>query len=181
MVACFSMLAPLLLADPQQERRTEIGLKLFRTMLAADLKLEQKAHDGQLLVLFFHKDDKKRAEQLAAAFARGPGTAAGEPIRGLPVAAEVASDSAFAAYAERRPAGIFLTQALDAATLRAIVRFGIAQGVIVYSPFEGHVESGVLGGLAVEAQVRPYINEATLSASNVSLKELFLKVSKVYR
>ena len=37
--------------------------------------------------------------------------------------------------------------------------------MIVYSPFEGHVESGVLGGLSVEAQVRPYVNRATLEAS----------------
>ena len=39
----------------------------------------------------------------------------------------------------------------------------------------------ILGGLSVEAQVRPYVNLSTLSASNISLKPLFFKVTKVYR
>ena len=39
----------------------------------------------------------------------------------------------------------------------------------------------MLAGLAVEAQVRPYVNLTTLAASNITLKEIFLKVAKVHR
>ena len=169
-------------ADAYQDRRAETGTKLFRALLAADLDLERKTtSDGRLLVLFFYTDDRKRAEERAKAFGKGATPEAVEPIRSLPVSLETTSDASFAQYPKRVPAGIFLAQAPDAATLRAIVRFGIANKVIVYSPFEGHVESGVLGGLAVEAQVRPYINEGTLTASNIRLKDFFLKVTKVYR
>jgi hypothetical protein len=66
-------------------------------------------------------------------------------------------------------------------TLKSIIKYGIDHHVIVYSPFEGHVERGVLGGLAVEAQVRPYVNLTTLDASNITLKPLFFKVTKVFR
>jgi hypothetical protein len=54
----------------------------------------------------------------------------------------------------------------------------VREHVIVYSAIEGHVEKGVLGGLDVGVRVLPYINVATLHASDVHLKELFLKVAK---
>jgi hypothetical protein len=39
----------------------------------------------------------------------------------------------------------------------------------------------VPGGLAVEAQVRPFVNERALAASRITLKELFLQAAKVHR
>lgn len=163
-------------ADGYEDTRVAMGARLFRTLLGADLGLDKKARaDGALRVVFFYTSDRKRAEELAAAFAKGPA------IRGLPVTVAVDKDPTFAAHADGPLAGVFLAQAPEAAVLRAIVQFGIARGVIVYSPFEGHVEKGVLGGLAVEAQVKPYINLSTLDASNITLKDFFLKVTKVYR
>ena len=169
-------------ADAYQDRRTETGLRLFRSLLAADLALEKKAGpDGRLLVLFFHERDPRRAEHLARAFARADAAGNPEPVRGLPLAIETTSDPAFRGQANRTPAGIFLAEDPSGANLRSIIQYGIANRVIVYSPFEGHVERGVLGGLAVEAQVRPYINQSTLAASNITLKDFFLKVTKVYQ
>jgi hypothetical protein len=86
-----------------------------------------------------------------------------------------------AAYHARPPAGIFVTEELDGKTLRDVVEFGIDHKRIVYSPFAGDVERGVLGGLSVEAQVKLFVNENTMEASSVSLKPLFLKSCKVHR
>jgi hypothetical protein len=164
--------------DVTQDRRVEAGVKIFRALLAADLDLSKKTvDDGKLLVVFLYTDDRKRALELAVAFG-GP---AAEPIHGTPVLAEATSDAALAAYAARVPAGVFLAQAPGAEALRGLVRWGIERHVIVYSPFEGHVESGVTGGLVVEAQVRPYVNLTTLNASHLNLKEFFLKVTKVFK
>ncbi len=172
---------PALRADAYQERRARTGIRLFRALLAADLELERKtATDGRLLVLFFHTGDRDQAEEWSRVFAGNDPSGATEPIRGLPVTLETTDDESFARYLDGRPAGIFLAQNPPAAVLRAIVRYGIANHVIVYSPYEGHVEDGVLGGLVVEAQVRPFINLTTLKASKVSLKEFFLKVTRVY-
>lgn len=174
--------APSLHADEYQQRRIDTGVRLFRALLAADLGLARKATGGHLLVLFFYAHDRRRAEDLARLFAKGEGgSTEAAAIKGMPVAVDVADDAGFAAYASRTPAGIFITDPPEGATLRALVDYGIANRVIVYSPFEGDVEKGVLGGLAVEAQVRPYINLATLNASQIELKEFFLKVTKVYR
>jgi hypothetical protein len=38
-----------------------------------------------------------------------------------------------------------------------------------------------LGGLSIEAQVRPYLNRATLESSHITLKSFFLQVAKVYQ
>ncbi|HEV8268546.1 MAG TPA: hypothetical protein VGR00_09945, partial [Thermoanaerobaculia bacterium] len=103
--------APRLDADAYQDRRIETGLRLFRALLAADLDLEKKAEGGKLLVLFFYTDDKRRADEMAKAFAKGEGA---EAIRGLPVVVETTSDAEFKAYGGHVPAGVFLTQAPDA-------------------------------------------------------------------
>lgn len=172
------VLTPLHAADEVQSRRADLGVRLFRTLLAADLDLTRKTvENNQLLVVFFYVDDKRRAEELAARFVGNPP----ETVRDMQVIAEVSNDAAFSKYAARGPAAVFITQAPNANVLRSVIRFGIERHLIVYSPFEGHVERGVLGGLAVEAQVRPFVNLATLEASRISLKSFFLQVTKVTR
>lgn len=168
-----------IVADDLADVRAQAGARLFRAFLSADVDVEKKAVDNQLLILFLYVDDKNRATTLASHFlgeAKDGGT-----IRGLPLTVAYSSDATMSNYKSKIPAGIFLAQPPNEATRRAIVKYGIDHHVIVYSPFEGDVESGVLGGLSVEAQVRPYVNLSTLSASNISLKPLFFKVTKVYR
>jgi hypothetical protein len=172
------LVVPLRGADDVQSRRAEFGVRLFRTLLAADLDLAKKTvENNQLLVVFYYVDDKRRAEELAARFVGSPP----EKVRDMTVVAEVTNDPAFAKYGTRAPAAVFIAQPPNASLLRSVIKFGIDRRLIVYSPFEGHVERGVLGGIAVEAQVRPFVNLATLEASHVSLKSFFLQVTKVYR
>ena len=171
------LVAPsLLYSDEVNDRRAAAGIRLFRALLAADLDLPKKTvAPNQLLVVFFFVDDKARATDLAQRFITE------DKIRGLSVVTEVTNDPNFAAYEKRVAAGIFIADAPAKQPLTSIIHWGIAHRVIVYSPFEGHVEKGVLGGLSVEAQVRPYLNHATVEASQISLKSFFLEVAKVYQ
>lgn len=170
--------APLIGADEVQARRAEFGVRLFRTLLAADLDLPKKTvENNQLLVVFYYVDDKRRAEELAVRFTGNPP----EKIREMGIITEVTNDATFAKYATRAPAAVFIAQPPNASQLSSVIKFGIDRHLIIYSPFEGHVERGVLGGIAVEAQVRPFVNLATLAASHVSLKPIFLQVTKVHR
>lgn len=168
-------------AESEASRRTEAGVRMFGTLLAADLDLSKKTVDeGKVLLIIYYTNDGARAEQLAQMLRVTP---SGEPkkIGGLPVQVETTSDAAFKSYAKRAPAGVFVSQPPDAKTLQSIIQFGITHRTIIYSPFEGHVERGVLGGLSIEAQVRPYVNQATMQASQISLKPFFMKVTKVYQ
>jgi hypothetical protein len=166
-------------ADDADDRRARIGLRLFRTALAADIDLAGKlATDGKLRLLIVHADQPERAQAFAAELAQtGQGQQTGQ-IRNWPFTVEVTNTLAPAALAARKPAGIYIVQDLPPAALADVVAYGIREHVIVYSAIEGHVEKGVLGGLDVGVRVLPYINNTTLRASDVHLKELFLKVAK---
>lgn len=167
-------------ADDTAEMRTQFGAKMFRALLNVDLDVEKKTVDkNQLLIVFVYTDDKSRAADVAQRFVDSKD---GGAIHGLPVITELSSDVSLAAYKSRVPAGIFLAQPpANTNALKTLIRYGIEHHVILYSPFEGHVEQGVLGGLAIEAQVRPYVNLTTLAASGVNLKQLIFKVTKVTR
>ena len=168
--------ASLLFGDEVNDRRAAAGIRLFRALLAADLDLPKKTiAPNQLLIVFFYVDDKARAADLAHRFV------AEDKIHGISVVTEVTNDPNFVSYEKRVPAGIFLADAPAKGPLASIVHWEIAHRVIVYSPFEGHVEKGVLGGLSVEAQVRPYVNRATVEASQISLKPFFMEVAKVFQ
>ena len=175
------MLIPSKLGGSEAEnRRVQSGLRFFRTLLASDTGLRAKTVDKeQLLVLFIHAGNERRTRDLAKRFLQEgnpPGT-----ILGLQLVAETTDDATFAKYAKRRPAAVFVAEPLDDRALLPIIRYGISQRVIIYSPFEGHVERGVLGGLSVEAQVRPFVNLGTMEASHISLGSWFLRAAKVYR
>ncbi|HVR40563.1 MAG TPA: hypothetical protein VMU84_15815 [Thermoanaerobaculia bacterium] len=163
-------------AEDVQELRANAGVRFFRSLLAADVDLTKKTvPQDQLLIVFVFVDDARHATDLAARFSEQ-----NKDLRGLGVITETTRDLTLANYAQRVPAGIFIAQPPNRKALASIIKYGIDHHVIVYSPYEGHVESGVLGGLFVDAQMRPFVNGATLSASQITLKDFFFKVAKVY-
>ena len=181
-LALIALASPATIAGDDSGARVQAGVRLFRTLLAADMGLEKKVDaEGRLVVLVFYASSSAQAERVAEQLttpAEGQTEAA---IRNLPVVVQLTSDPSFAAYQQHRPAAVFVAEAPRDESLRRIVQYGMHERVIVYSPFEGHVEKGVLAGLSVEAKVQPYINQATLDASHVELKPFFLKVSKFTR
>jgi hypothetical protein len=175
----FGLLANGALADEVHERRATAGLRLFRALLAADVRLQTKTvSPNQILIVFVYVADKRHAAELAERFIAEAKER--DTIRGLSIVTELTNDPTLASYGDRVPAGVFLTESPSRTALAALIGAGIQRHVIVYSPFEGHVESGVLGGLSVEAQVRPFLNQQTLEASQIALKPFFLNVAKVY-
>lgn len=175
-----SLLCGAAFGDEVHERRVGSGLRLFRALLAADIKLPAKTiGPGQILIVFFYVNDRRQALELAARFVREAKER--DSIRGLSIVTEVTNDPTLASFAGRMPAGVFIAEAPSRAGLMAIIAVGIRNHLIVYSPFEGHVESGVLAGLSVEAQVRPFLNRQTLEASQIALKPFFLNVARVFR
>ena len=179
-VLVLSLVSASAFADEVHERRATAGLKLFRALLAADIKLPAKTvGPNQILIVFLYVNDRRHATNLANRFIQDAKER--DNIRGLSIITEITNDPTLAAYGERVPAGVFIAESPSRAALSSIIGVGIQRHLIVYSPFEGHVESGVLGGLSVEAQVRPFLNRQTLEASQIALKPFFLNVAKVFR
>ena len=189
-VACLlaAALAVLALAIPgavsgsDATARVQAGIRLFRSLMAADTGLDRRADaEGRLVVLVFYATDVEEADRVAGELREPTEGQASATIRDLPVAVELTSDPGLAAYQSHPPAAIFIAEPPRDEALRQVVRYGVENGVVVFSPFEGHVEKGVLGGLAVEAKVQPYLNMRTLVASGLSIKPFFLKVSRFAR
>lgn len=176
-VLLFSLPSHSLIADTFSDRRALVGLKLFRTLVGADLNVSNKLNpSGQLPVylLYVHDDGAAKGyrESLANTFTS---------VRSLPVHINVQTvDKLLATGQPEKPAAIFITEQITANELQRLVDYSIENHVIVFSPFEGDVERGVLAGLSVEATVRPLINMNTLVASELTIKSFYLKVAKPY-
>ena len=165
-----------LMAGGDSQLRVQVGLKLFRAMMTADQQVAQKAdQNGLLQVVLVYADDRHRAQELADELALDLA-----PIQSYPVQVSILTHQALAHYGGHRPLGIFIVQRMEREELQQLIQFSIARQVLLFSPFEGDVEAGVLGGLAVEASVRPFINLQTLQRSKVQIKPFYLKVAKVY-
>ena len=168
-------------ANELEIRRIRSGLKIFRSFLSADQHISKKVEgDGKLLLLLVYKTDNRLAEDFAGELRHsGKGDQRGK-IRRIPIKVEITNDTSLTSFDQRRIAGVYLVEHLGNNDLNSIIDYGITHQAIVYSPFEGHVEKGVLGGLAVEARVRPYINLQTMRVSEISVKSFFLKIAKHY-
>lgn len=165
--------------DEVQERRIRIGLKLFRAVLSADEDIEGKSDSSsRLSLLVVYRDNRELAVDFARELAElGKGEKRGT-IRGLPIDVHIGNQTELDSLKGRAPAGVYIAEELSDTQIKDLVKFGIENHVIVYSPFEGDVNRGILGGLAIETRVRPYINLQTMRQSDIRIKQFFLKVAK---
>jgi len=173
---------PLVFAyDANTERRINIGLRLFRTLLASDINIQQKVDEhNQLNLLLVSSSDISTAQAYKDNVLNiGRGDKKGF-IHNLPIKITTITASEFSNYIQPPVAGIYIVEKLSDTQLQAIINYGIAQQIIVYSPFEGDVEQGALAGISIGIQVRPYINKHTLAKSRLTIKALFLKVANIY-
>jgi hypothetical protein len=158
----------------RDELRVRAGLDLFPSLVTADLDIsKKKGSDGTLTLLLIYTDDRAQAVLMAQTLS------ALKAIRNIPIRVEVSNDLSMSAYAVNSPAGIFLTQPLGE-KLPDVIRYAINKGVIMFSPFQGDVEKGVLGGLHISDRVLPYINKSTMNAAGINIKQFFMRVSVIY-
>ena len=161
-------------ADEELERRTILGIKLFRATLAADTAIADKAGEGGALslVLFF-RGDRALAEELAARLSEAGA------IRGTPIRVALSDDPSFTAFGDAPPTAIFLAdEPDDGETLDRLVAYAETHRSLFFLPFRGHVERGAGAGLFIAAKVRPYLNLRSLEASGITLRPFFLRISK---
>lgn len=166
-----------LVADTNTDRRITVGLKLFPVLLAADTEAENRTgSNGHLNVQLLYVEDRQAAEHAAQQLALDLENIRGTRVDIRPVSLSTYLDGPQGAA----PLALFLTERLNPGELQRLVRKASAEAVILFSPFEGDVEKGVLAGVSVQASVRPYLNKSTLAQTGVALKPFFLKVAKLY-
>ncbi len=160
------------LAGEMEERRVRAGLDLFPSLLAADMDIVNKQNsDGSLSLVLVYLDNREAVEEMARYLERI------EEIRNMPVRVELTDDPSLKNYEDRPPFGIFLAQPMPR-ELQSIVLYGRDHQVIVFSPFEGDVERGVLGGIDIAETVLPYVNNEAMRQAEIRIKPFFLKIAK---
>ena len=154
----------------QTERRIHIGLKVFPAVVAANQSLPQGLNRPvRLLVVYL--DDRQGALATAARLREL------RAIRDRPVRVEVARSDRLPANGDLPVAGLFLAQWLNH-RLQPVIRYARQRRAVLFSPFEGDVERGVMSGLSVRDRILPYVNPAALAAAGVRLKPFFLEVAR---
>lgn len=171
----FSLPSFSLIADTFSDHRALVGLKLFRTLVGADLKAHTKLDEqGRLPISLLYvsddRDAKEYLQSLSQTFLK---------VGDIPVHVDLLALDDLASL-KNRTAAIYVSQPLNTDELKRLVDYSVQHHIIVFSPFEGDVERGVLAGLSVEATVRPLINLNTLQDSQLSIKSFYLKVAKHY-
>lgn len=165
-----------LVADTYSDRRAAVGLNLFRTLLIADQEAEARADEtGALPIYVLYAEDRLLADSHVDTLQLDLGN-----IRERRTRIESVSLDDYLSRKRGSPLGIFISQRLTADELERLIRLSIEQGVILFSPFEGDVEKGVLAGLSVQASVRPYINLKVLKETGIAIKPFYIKVARIY-
>lgn len=168
-------------ANENQDRRTNIGLRLFRTLLASDQHLHKKLDTEQHLPLFLiYLNDHASAQHYVQKLLTAGREQQQGKIHGFPMKVLALPVSRLSELSGARIAGIFILEKLTPEHLQYLLNLSVDKQVIVYSPFEGDVQAGVPAGLDVGVRVRPFINMKAMENANISIKDLFLKVSKRY-
>lgn len=156
----------------QTDRRLRIGLKVFAAVVAADQGLPaRRTEEGALRLLLVHLDEPARAEALATRLER-VGT-----IRNWPLQVQAVALDDLPAVPDRPVAGLFLVQWLNHRLPEAI-EFARGRRTLLFSPFKGDVEQGVMSGISVRDRILPYVNTRALEAAGIELKPFFLEVAR---
>ncbi|WP_087462483.1 YfiR family protein [Oleiphilus messinensis] len=167
-------------ADDAADRRIRTGLKLFRALMAADQNITQKKIEGKLPVVILYASDLEEGISAATAFLKlGKGDAKGK-IRGIPLDIKLQGEYSRIEAMATKPAAVFLAEPLPGEAMDELVKVCIKYRILLFSPFQGDVDRGAMGGLVIETRVRPYVNLDTLTAAGIQIKSFFLKVAKTH-
>lgn len=164
-------------ADSFEDRRIRTGARIFRSLLAADTDLATKSRKpGRVVVWVIGKGDalQQDVHELIASQT----DAKRALIQNLPV-----KITAFQQFEQISalppPVAVFFVTPPKELEFKQWLDWSIKHHVILFSPFEGHVERGMSAGISIQAKVQPLLNQAQMQAIELKLKPFFLRVAKV--
>ncbi len=157
--------------------RFEIGINLLPSIIAANIRWRVKQNDKhkqQPITLFIIYDENKSlAREALKKLARI------KIIHGHHVIKKIASIREIFDRATDRNSVLFIVEPLFDNRERAI-EFSRSHQNLLFSPFKGDVEKGVMTGFEVTNKVLPAVNINALKEANINLKAFFLRIAVRY-
>jgi hypothetical protein len=164
-----------LFADEADNRRLDISVSIFPRVVAVDNHFREKlTDDREALLWFIYESDRDLAEDVAARIGKEGGN-----IGGMSVVTRVLNAKETLPVDEL-PSAIFLVERLSDQQLKKIISYSESTSRLLFSPFTGDVERGVMVGISVTNRVKPYFNLEELRRSKVVINALLMKMSKRY-
>lgn len=163
-------------ADAKQERRLSISVSIFPRIVAVDEGLESKLDENNnihLAVIYY--DDSSKAIDIASKMTQKISNIAGKNI-----VVESIKYSELLKNNAPRITGAFLVEPVNADIRNQLVRYFTRQGILLFSPFEGDVENGVMASIFIGSKIRPYFNISSIEKAGIKLKSAIIGVSKLY-
>jgi hypothetical protein len=164
-----------LYADETDDRRLDISVSIFPRVVAVDNHFREKlTSDKKAYLLFVYEEDEDLAQELAGRIGKDDGN-----IGGMSVVTRVQGVTE-ALPQDEVPSAIFLVERLSNEHLEKVINYAESTSRLVFSPFSGDVERGVMVGISVTNRVKPYFNLSALRRSKVVINALLMKMSKRY-
>lgn len=169
------VVASVVLADETEKRRVDISISIFPRIVAVDNHFREKLNkDKKAQLLFVYDGDKELAQEVADRVGKD-----GSNIGGMLVVTRVISVDEIMLDGDA-PVAIFLVEKLNDAQLKKVISYAESTHRLVFSPYSGDVERGVMVGISVTNRVKPYFNLPMLRRSKVVINALLMKMSKRY-
>jgi len=162
-------------ADEAEKRRIDISVSIFPRIVAVDNHFREKLDkNSKAQLLFVYDEDKGLAQEVANRVG-----SQGSNIGGMVVETHVIRVDEISQLTEA-PVAIFIVEKMSDVKLAKIIAYADAVHRLVFSPFSGDVERGVMVGISVTNRVKPYFNLPALRQSKVVINALLMKMSKRY-
>lgn len=160
-------------ADSEIPHRVLVGLNLFPNILSVTKggRMEVTPSEEYSLWVVYHKREQ-RARELAEKLRKMT-----RQINRREVQVEVISvtELGSAGYGT----GLFLSESLGEAWLDKMVERTAQSGEVLFSPFSGDVEGGVMVGLDVRSKIRPYLNLKSIAEAGLNCNPVLIRMSRI--
>lgn len=171
-----SAFASSIFADAMQERRIKISASIFPRIIAVDKKFSEKVDSsGNIKLGMIYHSDKEKALNISRIVTRKI-----KHISGNKIVFEYINMAETDFTVLGRMAGLFFVHPVPDTILKKLRQYSIKHNSILFSPFEGDIERGVMASIFVGAKIRPYFNLTSLAEANIKLKPALIKVSKTH-
>ncbi|NGZ06937.1 MAG: hypothetical protein G8237_11340 [Magnetococcales bacterium] len=165
-----------LTVESDSEHLLQLGVKMFPTLVGGNLDLDNLINaDGALTLLVLYQENRLAAQGVVNRL-----QASVRIIHKYPVDIRMVDVAGLSAWQTPPVAGVFLAESMVRTFLATIQQFGNHKKTIIFSPFDGDVQQGILSGLSISTQVKPALNLVTLRAAGIRMNPLFFKVAKTY-
>lgn len=163
-------------ADSMQERRITISASIFPKIIAVDQDLANKLDkEGYVRLAIIYSSSKTKAQKISKIMTRKVKNIAGNKIK-----IELIDINNRGFEDREKLTGIFFVDEMTDDELGKLVSYSSENNVLLFSPFEGDIERGVMSSIFVGIKIRPYFNVKSMKLANVNLKPALIKVSKTY-